>query len=114
MNIEIIENEAQFNGDIIKINGRQIGRCLKGLKGDCLFIQNITIFDEFKGTEYGKSIIETYREIAKNKGCLKIECEPSEENIEFWEKIGFKNISRIKMKTRKLPHENRRIYQKII
>lgn len=114
MNIEIIENEAQFNGDIIKINGRQIGRCLKGLKGDCLYIQDITIFDEFKGIEYGKSIIETYQKIAENKGCLKIECESSEENLEYWEKIGFKNISSIKNNTGESSQVNRKTLQKII
>ena len=114
MDIEIIENEAQFNGDILKINGKQIGRCLKGVKCDCLIIQNITIFEEFRSKGYGQILIEKYEEIAKSRGCLKIECEPNDESIKFWEKIGFENIGTREVSIGEHLYKTDSIYQKII
>ena len=52
-------------------------------------VEDVVVFKKYRGNSVGKKIIEQLIEISKEKNCYKIILNTQEENISYYEKLGF-------------------------
>ena len=61
-------------------------------------IEDVAIHRDYRGFGYGKKIVEHIVEFAKNQYCYKVVLFCSNDNIAFYKKCGFRNVSNLMRK----------------
>lgn len=86
-NSEIVGTATLVVQDNLTHEGRPIGH-----------IENVVTKQGFRGRGIGKILIEKLKEIGRKKGCYKIVLSCRQDNVQFYEKSGFRKSGEVEMR----------------
>lgn len=65
-------------------------------------IENVVVKERYRGNRFGYTVVNRLVELAKDKGCYKVDLSCSNKNVVFYERLGF----RLHENTMRLDYDN--------